>query len=196
MFCVNHPAVDEGVSLCDRCSRPFCNDCVVFLQGRRYCARCKVERLADLRSGVDRAQVQFAGIGRRFAAWWVDGLILTIPMMMMVIFGLLIPTAFMSKQAPPPWFGFIGWAFMPVYIVYEGLMLRARGQTLGKMALQIKVVQANGQPISTGQAWGRALMRAVFVSILSIIDYLPALFTTERTCIHDMAAKTRVVLID
>jgi hypothetical protein len=38
-------------------------------------------------------------------------------------------------------------------------------------------------------------MRGVFVSFLSIINYAPAFFTKERTCIHDMAAKTRVVLV-
>jgi hypothetical protein len=30
---------------------------------------------------------------------------------------------------------------------------------------------------------------------LAIIDYLPAAFTKQRTCIHDMIAKTRVVRV-
>jgi len=62
------------------------------------------------------------------------------------------------------------------------------------MALGIKVVQPNGQPLSTGQAWGRSIVRALFVSFLAIINYITAFFTKEKTCIHDMAAKTRVVL--
>jgi uncharacterized RDD family membrane protein YckC len=56
------------------------------------------------------------------------------------------------------------------------------------------VVQAGGQEISGGQAWGRAVVRGLFVSFLSIINYAPAFFTKEKTCIHDMAAKTRVIL--
>lgn len=195
MNCVNHPAVTEGVYPCDRCGTAFCPDCLVSLQGRRYCARCKTERLTDLRSGVDTTQVQLAGIGRRFAAVWIDGFILGIPLMV-VMFAVMFPMMFANKNAPPPmWTSWIGYAFVPVYIVYEGLMLKTRGQTLGKMALGIRVVQAGGQSISGGQAWGRAVMRGVFVSFLSIINYAPAFFTKEKTCIHDMAAKTRVVLV-
>lgn len=194
MNCVNHPAVDESVHPCSRCGRPFCSNCRVTLQGRDYCARCKTEQLADLRSGVDATQVQLAGIGRRFVAVWIDGIIIAIPLMI-VMFTVMFP-AMMAKQGqpPPPWTTFVSWALAPLYILYEGLMLSARGQTLGKMALGIKVVQPGGQAISRGQAWGRAVVRGVFFSFLSLINYLPALFTKEKTCIHDMAAKTRVVI--
>ena len=82
---------------------------------------------------------------------------------------------------------------IPLVAVYHGAMLAARGQTLGKMALGIRVVNADGAPLSTGQAWGRAVLQQVFASCLSFLDYLPAFLTPERTCIHDMAAKTRVI---
>ena len=48
--------------------------------------------------------------------------------------------------------------------LYEGLMLSSRGQTLGKMAVGIKVVTPEGQEIGAGQAWSRALVRQVFFS--------------------------------
>ena len=35
------------------------------------------------------------------------------------------------------------------------------GQTVGKMALRLRVVRPDGSPITTGQAWGRAVMRLV-----------------------------------
>jgi uncharacterized RDD family membrane protein YckC len=192
MECVNHPAVAEGVYPCSRCGRPFCSNCLVTLQGRRYCATCKVEQLTDIRSGVDHTQLQLAGIGRRFAAIWVDGLIMGVPLL--VVFFIFLFPAMSGGQQPPSWFRWIGYVTTPFYIVYEGLMLSMRSQTLGKMALGIKVVQASGQPISGGQAWGRALVRGLFISFLSIVNYLPAFLTKEKTCIHDMAAKTRVVL--
>lgn len=195
MNCLNHPAVEESVYPCDRCGAPFCSDCLVSLQGKRYCARCKTEQLADLRSGVDTTQVQLAGLGRRFAAIWVDGFILGTPVLI-VMFGVMMPALFANKGAPPPpWTAWVGWVMAPIYIVYEGIMLTLRGQTLGKMALGIRVTQANGNAISRGQAWGRAVVRGLFVSFLSIINYIPALFTKEKTCIHDMAAKTRVVVV-
>jgi uncharacterized RDD family membrane protein YckC len=92
-------------------------------------------------------------------------------------------------------FGFMAGmlAFAAVVVVYEALMLKARGQTLGKMAVGIRVVTPDGAPISAGQAWGRAVLRQVFFSYFALINYLPALFTKQRTCLHDMIVKTRVV---
>lgn len=193
MNCANHPAVVEGVLRCSRCNVPYCSDCLVTIQGRRYCARCKDEQLTDLRSGVDTTQVQLASLGRRFAAVWIDGFIIGLPLLV-VVFAMIMPALIANQKQPPSYFNWIGYALTPFYIVYEALMLKARGQTLGKMALGIKVVQPGGQPLSTGQAWGRAVVRGVFISFLSIINYAPAFFTKEKTCIHDMAAKTRVVL--
>ncbi|HVS29848.1 MAG TPA: RDD family protein [Thermoanaerobaculia bacterium] len=194
MNCANHPAVAEHVYRCSRCGTPYCPDCLVMLAGRRYCARCKGEQLTDLRSGVDSTQIQLAGIGRRFAAIWVDGLVIGLPLMI-VVFIFILPAAMEGRQEDPPaWLNWAGYLMSPFYIAYEALMLKARGQTLGKMALGIRVVQPNGQPLSSGQAWGRSIVRALFVSFLAIINYMTAFFTKEKTCIHDMAAKTRVVL--
>jgi uncharacterized RDD family membrane protein YckC len=85
--------------------------------------------------------------------------------------------------------------FLGVPIVYEGLMLQRRSQTLGKMALGLKVVTPEGRSIGRGQAWGRAALKILLGSCMGI-DYIPALFTRERTCFHDMLARTRVVRLD
>jgi uncharacterized RDD family membrane protein YckC len=93
----------------------------------------------------------------------------------------------------PLWFQPLALLVVVLYVVYEALMLGARGQTLGKMAMKIKVVRTDGTPISRGQAWGRAFMRQILASCLSIFNYLPAFFTKDRTCLHDLVASTRVV---
>ena len=66
------------------------------------------------------------------------------------------------------------------------------GQTVGKMALRLRVVRPDGSRISNGQAWGRAVMRLV-LGCLFIVDYIPYFFTDEKTTLHDMVAGTRVV---
>jgi uncharacterized RDD family membrane protein YckC len=91
------------------------------------------------------------------------------------------------------WLQPLSWLWIIGQFVYEGLMLAARGQTVGKIAMKVKVVRPDGSDISTGQAWGRAAMRHVLVSCLCIINYLPAFFTLEKTTLHDMVASTRVV---
>ena len=52
MTCTNHPEQVEGIKLCSRCRRPFCQDCLVELQGAPVCANCKQEVVKDVRSGV------------------------------------------------------------------------------------------------------------------------------------------------
>jgi uncharacterized RDD family membrane protein YckC len=72
------------------------------------------------------------------------------------------------------------------------MLLKRNGQTIGKLALQIRVVRADGSPLSKRDAWLRPVVR-VFTAMLCFADYFPAFFTAERTAIHDMAAGTRVI---
>jgi uncharacterized RDD family membrane protein YckC len=75
-----------------------------------------------------------------------------------------------------------------------------RGATIGKRLLGLRVVHANGQPVS----WQRTvLLREVVpyvvglipgVNILLFLDVLP-IFSQERMCLHDMAVDTRVVQV-
>ncbi len=188
MICRNHVDVSEGVRRCARCGATFCRDCLVDISGRPYCATCKTEQLLDVRSGVQAGVLDYASIIRRFGASFVDGLLMWIPIgIMLALFGMRA----LSARVNGAW-NF--WFLLPTLITvsYQALMLAARGQTLGKMALKVKVVSPDGSEISTGQAWGREIIRAV-LGFFYVIDYIPALFTKEKTTLHDLAAKTRVV---
>jgi uncharacterized RDD family membrane protein YckC len=97
------------------------------------------------------------------------------------------------------------------YFIYEGVLVAKRGQTLGKMALRVRVARTDGSPVVAWQAWTRAGVRfagflaltgvtyvrpvlATPVSLLiSLIDYVPGLITQQRTTLHDLVARTRVV---
>jgi uncharacterized RDD family membrane protein YckC len=74
-------------------------------------------------------------------------------------------------------------------------MVSARGQTLGKMAVGVRIVNPDGSAVSRGQAWGRAVVKMALGSCAGL-TFLPALFTKDRTTIHDMVAKTRVVRVE
>lgn len=41
MECKNHPSL-PAVARCSGCAEPFCQNCLVEIQGQRYCASCKV----------------------------------------------------------------------------------------------------------------------------------------------------------
>jgi uncharacterized RDD family membrane protein YckC len=192
MLCQNHVDVSEGVRRCARCGSPFCGSCLVEISGRPYCVTCKSEQLLDMRSGVQRATLSLASRWNRFGAIFLDGLLMAVPMY--AVMGFLLFGVASSGQEPNPLFNLIGVPFAFASLVYEGLMLQHKnGQTLGKMALKVRVVRPDGSPISAGQAWGRTAMRTV-LGCVSIIDYLPAFFTDEKTTLHDMIAGTRVVV--
>jgi uncharacterized RDD family membrane protein YckC len=189
MPCQNHPQIDIGLVRCARCAAELCSDCVVGLGGVPLCGLCKTERLLDRLSGIPVSQLDFASISHRFFALLLDGLLLGLPAM---VFAMAMLSLSVGARYP---FGFqlVSLLLVPLAAIYEGWMLASGGQTLGMKALGIRVVNADGAPLRTGQAWGRAALHRLFLSCLAIVDYLPALLTPERTAIHDLLAKTRVI---
>ncbi len=83
-------------------------------------------------------------------------------------------------------------------ILYEVGLTATRGQTVGKMAMGIKVVD-----MATGRepGWGPSFVRWVipvvmgFVPFLTLVDALWLLWDTNRQCLHDKPAKTLVIRI-
>jgi uncharacterized RDD family membrane protein YckC len=200
MPCVNHAEVATGLLHCGRCGRQFCRNCVVPLRGKYYCATCKSDEVRDIQSGTEAGALELASVGQRFGALWIDNMLLLVVVAVPVVL-FAFATARTTRSSANAQTAFtamywltVGGAILGV-VVYEALMLSHRGQTLGKMALGIKVVTPEGSDIHTGQAWGRAVLRQVFFSYFALINYLPAFFTKQRTAIHDLACKTRVVRV-
>jgi uncharacterized RDD family membrane protein YckC len=201
MSCPNHGEREETLAPCARCGRAFCSDCLVLLLGASYCSECKIDLVRDRLAGIVKGQLDVPSILRRFAGFWLDSLVTAAAVyaLMIPLFGLMgVGMARYRSEEPPVAFMILMLLFYPlafgIPVVYEALLLQHRGQTLGKMALGIRVVRADGGDISRGQAWGRAALRLVFASCFAI-DYAPAFFTRERLCLHDLVARTRVVRI-
>lgn len=202
MPCKNHPAVEGPLWQCSRCGNPFCLDCVVQIGGQTYCADCKSEAMRDLRAGVSVHQLELASVGARFVAIFIDSLIISIPLVLVilaVVFGII--GVGQGQDPPDEVIGglMIGlqlvmmFLVMGIWILYEGTMLSRGGQTIGKKIMKLKVVTPEGNEITRGQAYGRAAIRQLISLFCALVDYAPAL-GQDKTCIHDMAAKTRVVV--
>ena len=65
------------------------------------------------------------------------------------------------------------------------------GQTLGKMAVHVRVVDMGGGPLSLGQATLRQL-GAWLSAFLLCIGYLMVAFRADKRGLHDLIARTRV----
>jgi len=73
------------------------------------------------------------------------------------------------------------------FIVFHWLW----GQTLGKMAFQIRVVRMDGGPLSFGQSVGRYF--ATFLSTITLfIGFIMAGVRSDKRALHDLLAGTRV----
>jgi uncharacterized RDD family membrane protein YckC len=200
--CPNHPEVVTGLARCSRCGIEHCPDCLILLQGKGVCAQCKSQDVLDIRSNasqVDDGQVPLASRWQRLCAALVDTCIF---LLVMLPFWLPhVRHAVDAAGKPIP----VGWIYLvctsSAGFVYEFLMLVAYGQTLGKMALGIRVVQRSGERLRPRHALIRTLFKSAmgvggslgkFAGILPLIDDL-AIFNSQRRCLHDYCAQTAVV---
>jgi uncharacterized RDD family membrane protein YckC len=136
------------------------------------------------------ATIRLAGFWIRFVAVLIDGVVLLVAQGILFSAGWMLSGGNMGggmalKGAVNLFGTLIGAAYG---IVFHWLW----GQTLGKMALQIKVVSMDGGPLSFGQATGRYF--ATFLSALILcIGFIMAGIRSDKRALHDLLAGTRVV---
>ena len=137
-----------------------------------------------------QAPYETAPLWRRGAAGLVDaallgGIDLAVLYFTLRLAGLGIGDA---RVVPPLPFG----AFLlGLNVAYLTVFTASGGQTLGKMALSVRAVSAEG-PIPVSRALVR-VVAAVAGGLLLGIGYLPVLFGGERRAVHDRLSDTRVV---
>jgi uncharacterized RDD family membrane protein YckC len=204
----------EATVVCSQCGRSFAPSDVVQIAGNWVCASCKPAYLgrvvASGVAGTSPRGWRYGGVAIRFAARFVDGMVLGIPMIV-VMMAVLIPT--MSRTIPrngrPPaainpemalFFLTIFVVAFGVGLLYEVGMLKSYGATLGKMACGLKVVRADGSELGWGVCFGRFFMWNIVTSgipylnvILMLVTVIVAGTDTEKRAIHDRVCGTRVV---
>ncbi|MGN8071198.1 RDD family protein [Mucilaginibacter sp. SG564] len=85
--------------------------------------------------------------------------------------------------------GVIPLAKIIYHIVMESSVKQA---TYGKQMLKIKVVDMNGDRISTGKAISRNLLK-LLSALPFCLGYVIAFFNKKQQCLHDMLANTLVI---
>ena len=85
--------------------------------------------------------------------------------------------------------GIIPFAKIIYHIIMES---SAKQATYGKQMLKIKVVDMQGNRISTGKAISRNLCK-IFSVATFFIGYLFAFFNKKQQCLHDMMAGTLII---
>jgi uncharacterized RDD family membrane protein YckC len=138
--------------------------------------------------------VQVIGFGRRLVAYIIDAIILS------VVGGCLgfvlgLATLPLTTDSPEASAGVNLLATLlgvTIWAVYFVAFWASTGQTLGKMAMGIKVVSADGSPVS----WGKAILRYVGYIIGGLalwLGFIWVAFDAKRQGWHDKMAGTYVV---
>ena len=129
----------------------------------------------------------YAGFWRRFAAWFLDGLLLSLVTLPFTLqFGGDAAAQAGRASAVGTISTVVGW-------LYSALMeSSAKQATVGKMALGIIVTDLEGRKIGFGRATGRYFAKILSALILGI-GFLMAGFTERKQALHDMVASTLVV---
>jgi uncharacterized RDD family membrane protein YckC len=182
-----------GGVVCSVCGDIFPPDQVIRYGANAVCAGCKPQFLQKLREGANvSGALDYAGFGKRFGAKILDTILVYI-----VTLG--VNFAFGLQAAPAPgqqpnfglFFGIMAFNLL-ISFGYPIVFLGKWGQTLGKMAVGVKVVSPAGEPIGFGKATGRVLSE-ILTGFTIGIGYLMVLWDSERRALHDRLAGTRVV---
>ena len=140
----------------------------------------------------------YGGFWIRALARLIDGVILSIPSMILLVpLAIMLGVAGRTGRVTP--FGPAALMMQGVFFLisgavsaaYETYFVSTRGATPGKMALGLKIVRTDGSPLPVGLAFGRYL--AQMLSGFLLIGYLMAAFDTEKRSLHDRICGTRVV---
>lgn len=179
---------------CSECGRVFPEDEMIRFNGTRVCAGCKPVFVQKIKEGVSVAgALDYAGFWIRFGAVAIDACIIWI--INMIVF---IPLSiFAPSSGDDP---FVALSLLPVIMilqyaipaVYDTWFVGKYGATPGKMACKLKIVVADGTPVSYSRALGRHFAKWLSSIILGI-GFIMAAFDDERRTLHDRICETRVV---
>lgn len=141
---------------------------------------------------VSQTPLKYAGFWNRFAAVFIDGLILGFGGSILNL-PFLIAKGMSNLTSYPFWIIFDFFLSLVMGWLYCTLLESSSKQaTIGKMAVGIIVTDLNGDRISFGRANGRWWGKAISFLILGI-GYIMAGFTKKKQALHDIMADTLVV---
>lgn len=129
----------------------------------------------------------------RVVAASIDHLLLCGIDLAVIYFTLRIAGLSMDEWAALPPVPLIFFLFL-LKLAYFYAFTAVGGQTIGKMALHIRVVTEDHASIDAAVALRRTVIGAVSTAVLGL-GFLPAFFDPERRAFHDRVARTRVVAL-
>ena len=148
---------------------PFCRNCGTELPEEAvFCQNCGTPVRGPAKPGLE-----IANWGERFIAWLIDIVIIAIFISPIKVFWAWIGFPLFGWGPP-----FLRWVPLTdfgldnvIYFLYWTLMEGIYGQSIGKMALKLKVTRLDKQPLDIGVAAIESIGKAFLLPIDCIIGW-------------------------
>jgi len=134
-------------------------------------------------------RLNYAGLGARFVAMFLDSLLFSIPVLILVFVLVLRGTDRQDIQK----LAILLQMCMPIVTVAYGTLMESGrdGATLGKRAMSIRVTDLEGRPIGLGKALLRNVGKAV--PMVLFVGAILVLILPRKQGAHDLISGTVVV---
>ncbi len=148
-------------------------------------------------SNQSAVRLSHASLQLRVVAAILDGMVLaSFSMMFMVLGGLqaALRSDFFDRDIPDAatlWWGIIVLMFIPFSVLYFILPWSWKGQSVGMVAVRIKVARRDGESLSRVRAAARTLVWPLSILPLGL-GLVSAFRDPERRALHDYLADTSV----
>ncbi len=191
----NSAQAPTTTAFCTECGRPYPPDDLVRFGSNLVCAECKPRFVQKMREGVAAgpSAVVYGGFWVRFVSVVIDSVIMTVVNIPIQIILRLLGLGFFDATGIH--FGALGIVYLISLLLnaaYYTYFWSQRGATPGQMIMSLKVVTADGGPLTVGRALGR-----FFAYILSgftfTIGFIIAAFDAQKRALHDYICGTRVI---
>lgn len=188
------------LAICSQCGGTFPEDQVIAFEDRMICASCKPMFVQKLKEGASLPlTTAYGGFWIRAVAYIIDAVIFGIvSQIIMIPLSMFMMPSMMEagdQAAMGSMFAMLGISTFIGFVVpvfYYTFFHGRWGATVGKMACGLRVVTAEGEPISYMRAFGR-FWAFILSGLILYIGYFMAGFDDEKRSLHDRICSTRVI---
>jgi uncharacterized RDD family membrane protein YckC len=187
----------DDQAVCAETGQVFNKSDMVQIGGAWVGAAAKPAYLQKMSEGIEPTTgMRYAGFWIRFLAKFIDGLILTVVLVVPFLIFMALTGAFGDPESSSAAATLAQIVFQIGYYVvaagYSIFFTGKYGATPGKMACKLLVVDPSGGKISYARATGRYFAE-ILSGLICYIGYIMVAFDSEKRGLHDRLCNTRVI---
>ena len=175
--------------LCPKCKVEYregfsqCSDCHIPLTDSSSLKK-KQQNSSPKMHAREMAGSNYGGLSQRFLSMLIDGLIVSVPSLILLFLGLGGKVHFLFQ--------------ILISLIYATFFVGERGNTPGQKMMGLKIVALDRAPLGYLKAFFRALVYLIYYvpllgAMLGIVSWVMLSITAKKQTLHDKICKTIVL---